>query len=87
MRRLLTERPTPNHVRAVFQTSAAFFDLPPVATFADLADRLCLLGERHAGALTSIDIQAEGASDMRTLEAASWRRFLGGDVKPKANPT
>ena len=55
--------PKPSHIRAVFATSAAFFDLPRVATFEDLADRLCRIGERHAGPLTSVEIEAEPSRD------------------------
>ena len=55
--------PKPNHIRAVFRTSAAFFDMSRAATFEELAERLCRLGERHDGPLTSIEIEPEPAND------------------------
>jgi hypothetical protein len=54
---LAIERPTQNRVLAMFETSAAFFELPRVATLEDLADRLAHLSERHGGALISVDVK------------------------------
>ena len=51
--------PNQRHVRAVFETSVAFFDMSRVATFEELADRLCSLGERHTGPLTRIELVSE----------------------------
>ena len=68
------ERPSQNHIRAVFETSTAFFDLPPVATFGDLADRLCRLGEHHDGPLTSIDIESEPSRARRSIRTALLHR-------------
>ena len=57
MQRLRIERPTQNHVMAVFEDSALSFELPPAATLEDLADRLAHLSERHGGALISVDVR------------------------------
>jgi len=70
--------PPQKHVRAVFRTSAAFFDMPRVATFGDLADRLCSLGERHAGPLTSINIQTDPLHESLYARAALLRQLTGG---------
>ena len=59
MRYPLVERLRANHVRTIFQSSAEFFDLWGSATIGDLAERLCRLGEHHAGALTSVDVRIE----------------------------
>jgi hypothetical protein len=67
--------PTPNHVRAVFAATAAFFDLPRVATFGQLADRLCSLGERHDGPLTSIEFVPAPAVDGSHVQAALIRQL------------
>ena len=42
---------------AVFESSAAVFDLPKAATLEDLAGRLAHLSEGHDGALVSIDVR------------------------------
>jgi hypothetical protein len=57
MQRLHVERQTPNHVMAVFETSALSFELPQAASLEDLADRLAHLSERHGGALVSVDVR------------------------------
>jgi hypothetical protein len=57
MQRLRIERPTQNHVMAVFEASALSFELPRAATLEDLADRLAFLGERHGGALLRVDVR------------------------------
>jgi hypothetical protein len=57
MQRLRIERPTQNHVMAVFEASALSFELPRAATLEDLAGRLAFLGERHAGALLRVDVR------------------------------
>jgi hypothetical protein len=67
--------PTPNHVRAVFVATAAFFDLPRIATFADLADRLCNLGERHPGPLTSVEVVTDPAVHGVHVRAALIRQL------------
>ena len=51
------EHPTQNRVMAVFEASAAFFELPRAATREDLAGRLAHLSERHDGALMSVDVR------------------------------
>jgi hypothetical protein len=43
-----------NQVMALFAGSALSFNLPNGATFADLADRLDDLSERHDGAPTAV---------------------------------
>ena len=70
------ENPTPNHVRAVFATSAAAFDLPRAATFEQLADRLCSLGERHVGPLTSINFVTQSSSSKSDFALAAMIRQL-----------
>ena len=57
MQRPRTEDPTPTRVLAMFETSAAFFEMPRVATLEDLAGRLARLRERHGGALISVDVR------------------------------
>jgi hypothetical protein len=57
MQHFSIERPTQNHVMAVFEASALSFELPQAATFEDLADRLAHLSERHGGALISLDVR------------------------------
>ena len=54
---LRIERPTQTRVLAVFETSAALFELPRVATLEDLAGRLARLSERHGEALISVDVR------------------------------
>ena len=57
MQRLRIERPKQNRVIAVFESSAAFFELPRAATLEDLAGHLAHLSERHDGALISVDVR------------------------------
>lgn len=57
MRHLHVERPPQNRVTAVFEASALSFELPPAATFEDLAERLADLGDRHDGTLISVDVR------------------------------
>lgn len=57
-----------NRVLAVFECSAAVFDLPRAATLGELAGRLAHLSERHDGALTSVDIRL-GAPGATTTHA------------------
>jgi hypothetical protein len=64
-----------NHVRAVFATSTSSFDLPRVATFEDLADRLACLGEHHDGPLTSISIKDGPAQARPSIRKAMLRRL------------
>ena len=45
-----------NHIRSVFRAGAALFDRPRLATFEELADRLCRLGERYECPLTSLEV-------------------------------
>ena len=71
--------PPPNHVRAVFAATAAFFDLPRVATFGQLADRLCSLGEHHDGPLTSIEFVPDPAIDGSRVQAALIRQLTALD--------
>jgi hypothetical protein len=51
------EHPTQNRVTAMFESSAAVFELPRGATLEDLAGRLAHLSERHDGALISVDVR------------------------------
>jgi hypothetical protein len=51
------EHPTQNRVMAVFESSAAVFELPRAATLEDLAGRLAHLSERHDGALISVNVR------------------------------
>jgi hypothetical protein len=46
-----------NRVMAVFESSAAVFELPQAATLEDLAGRLAHLGEGHDGTLISVDVR------------------------------
>ena len=48
---------TQNRVMAVFESSAAVFELPRAATLEDLAGRLAHLSEGHDGALISVDVR------------------------------
>ena len=57
MRRFCTDRPTHNHVVAMFETSALAFELAEAATLEDLADRLAHLSERRGGALVSVEVR------------------------------
>jgi hypothetical protein len=49
--------PTQNRVMAVFESSAAVFELPRTATLEDLAGRLAHLSEQHDGTLISVDVR------------------------------
>ncbi len=51
------EHPTQNRVMAVFESSAAVFELPRAATLEHLAGRLAHLSERHDGALISVNVR------------------------------
>jgi hypothetical protein len=64
-----------NRVHAVFATSTSSFDMPPVATFEDLADRLSRLGEHHAGPLSSIRIEAGPVRGRPSIRTAMLRRL------------
>ena len=46
-----------NRVLAVFEAGAVFFELPPVATFEHLAERLGSVREQCGGALIRIDVR------------------------------
>jgi hypothetical protein len=81
MRYLPNGHPTENHVRAVFATSTSSFVLPPVATFEDLADRLCRLREHHTGPLISISIQADPARARPSIRTAMLRRLADAGVE------
>jgi len=67
--------PTPNHVRAVFAATTAFFELPRISTFGQLAERLCSLGEHHDGPLRSINFVTASAIDGAYAEAALIRQL------------
>lgn len=69
------ETSTESHVRAVFATSTASFDMPRVATFEDLADRLSRLGEHHDGPLTSISIEGGPVRGRPSIRTATLRRL------------
>jgi hypothetical protein len=64
------EHTAENHVRAVFATSTSSFDLPCVATFEDLADRLASLSGRHDGPLIGIRLEADPSAAPRSLRSA-----------------
>ena len=57
MQTTAVERRPSSRVLAVFEAGAVAFDLPPVATFEHLAERLGSLRERCAGALIRIDVR------------------------------
>ena len=57
MHRLHIDRPTHNHVMAIFETSALAFELPQAAALEDLAARLAHLSERHGEALVSVEVR------------------------------
>lgn len=57
-----TPRYTANQVRAVFQASAAFFNLPATATRGDLAERVSKLGDHQVAPLNGIDVMTGGAT-------------------------
>jgi hypothetical protein len=65
-----------NRVMAVFESSAAIFELPRAATFEDLASRLAYLGERHDGALASVDVRVSARAAGRTSWAFEWERMV-----------
>jgi hypothetical protein len=48
---------TQNRVMAMFDSSAAVFELPQAATLEELAGRLAHLSEGHDGALISVDVR------------------------------
>ena len=62
MERFSTPSKTSNQVRAVFQVSAAFFDLPATATLGDLAERISKLGDHHVDPLSGIDVRTGSAT-------------------------
>lgn len=43
-------------VTAIFQTESAFFELPPAATFGDLADRVDHLSRQKHAALVGVNV-------------------------------
>ena len=47
----------PNRVTAVFNNAKLSFDLAREATFAQLAERLGMLGEIHGGLPLSVDVR------------------------------
>jgi hypothetical protein len=51
--------PPLNRVTAAFETGAISFELPLAATLEDLAARLADLGDRHDGALVSVDVRMQ----------------------------
>ena len=44
-------------VTAIFQSDSAFFELPPAATFGDLADRVGRLARRKHDALIGLKVK------------------------------
>lgn len=58
----ISPRKKSNQVRALFQASAAFFDLPATATFGDLAERIAKLGDHHPDPLSGIDVRVGSAT-------------------------
>jgi hypothetical protein len=77
MQRLHPARLAPNHIRAVFRTSAAFFEMPTKATFEDLADRLCRLAERRDEPLTRIEVDTLQARELRKARVVAMRQLIG----------
>jgi hypothetical protein len=57
MQSTAAERRPTNRVLAVFEAGAVAFELPPVATFEHLAERLGSLREQCGGALIRIDVR------------------------------
>jgi hypothetical protein len=47
----------PNRVTAVFQNARLSFEIAGDATLAQLAEQLCMLGERHGGPPLSINVR------------------------------
>jgi hypothetical protein len=47
----------PNRVTAIFQDSRLSFDFARGATLAQLAERLCRLGETHGGLPLSVELR------------------------------
>jgi hypothetical protein len=62
MQRFSIPSKTSHQVQALFQTSAAFFDLPASATFGDLAERVARLGDHHIDPLSGIYVRAGSAT-------------------------
>jgi hypothetical protein len=58
---------TQNRVMAVFESSAAVFELPRAATLEELAGRLAHLSEGHDGALMSVDVRVGLRRDRRSF--------------------
>ena len=71
-----TGHATQNRVMAVFESSAAVFELPRAATLEDLAGRLAHLSAGHDGALVSVDVRV--GSRYATPLRGSRRSFLSG---------
>jgi hypothetical protein len=69
-----------NRVMAVFESSAAVFELPRTATFAELAGRLAHLSEGHDGALMSVDVRVSS----RYARADKSSLHAGAPQKPVA---
>jgi hypothetical protein len=63
-----------NRVMAVFESSAAVFELPQAATLEDLAGRLAHLSEGHDGTLISVDVRV-GSRRAKTKPSLM---FVGG---------
>ena len=49
----------PHHVTAVFNDAKLSFDLAREATFAQLAERLGMLGKSHGGLPLSVDVRVK----------------------------
>lgn len=69
---------TQNRVMAMFDSSAAVFELPQAATLEDLAGRLAHLSEGHDGALISVDVRVgtrrAKTKPSRMFPGAGWAR-------------
>jgi hypothetical protein len=59
----------PNQVTALFAASAVSFGLSPGATFADIADRLASLGDRHPGTPKAVYLKLAWPGTARNLTA------------------
>lgn len=56
MKHIQWETPPYCRVTAIFQTDSAFFELPPAATFGDLADRVDRLSRQKHDALVGLSV-------------------------------
>lgn len=74
------DREMPYRVLAVFESSAAVFEVSRVATLGDLAGRLAQLSGGHDGALMSVDV---GVGSGHAKDGSSLRTGTLGDSREK----